>query len=225
MSPISWYNARLKSHPLITNMFTSATIAGCGDVCAQTVFRRYLYNESDVPRKPATETHPLVFDLERTGMLDLRRSLIFMSFSFLLGTPLWSTMYGQLDKRIPGRSLTVAFKKGMGTWGFGFLTSPIFISYITSVETIVFEQKTVAEAMTKVGDKLVAKISSDLPLLQGYGLMYWSIHWIPLFYLLPPHVRLLYSSFCQVGWSTISSWIVHRKHAVHPSAVDVAGTK
>ena len=215
MGPLSWYNARLKSHPLITNMCTSATIAGCGDVCAQTLFRRVLYEPNDVPRKPATETHPLVFDLERTGMLDLRRSLVFMSFSFLLGTPMWSTMYGQLDKRIPGRSLTVAFKKGMGTWAFGFLTSPIFITYISTVETCVFEHKSLTEAANKVSQKLAAKVSADLPLLQGYGLMYWSIHWIPLFYLLPAHVRLVYSSFCQVGWSTISSWIIHRRHQSH----------
>eukprot|EP00758_Cryptobia_borreli_P019493 Tbor_TRINITY_DN8560_c0_g1::TRINITY_DN8560_c0_g1_i1::g.18090::m.18090/K13348/MPV17; protein Mpv17 len=210
----AWYNLKLKTHALITNMCTSATIAGCGDLSAQTILRNYTIGDpAACPRitTQAERDHPLVFERETTGKVDLRRTMIIMMFSFLVGTPMWSFMYGRLDKVFPKRSIAVALKKGVCTWGFGFITSTLLIVYIKAMTSLILENQTTTKAIQIIKAEVGAKMMSDMPLLQGYGLMYWSLHWIPLFYLLPHHIRLVYASLCQVGWSTIASWIVNEK--------------
>lgn len=218
-----WFDGRLKSHPYTTNMISSCTIAGFGDTCAQTVFRRFTHTPDTVPRKKdmdeRAQSSRWVFEYERTGAHDLRRTVLFMSYFLTVGAPLWLTLYRGIEHAIPKKSLTTAFQKGVLTWLAGFITSPVMITYLKTMDTVVVQGKSPSEAGAVIKKELKKKMIDDLPLLQGYGLAYWSIHWIPLFYLLPAHVRLLYSSFVQIGWSTISSMVLHRNvHKKHTAA-------
>lgn len=209
------FDARLKSHPYTTNMMSSCVVAGFGDTCAQTIFRHITHTPDTMPRKQDMDANSQqsrwVLEHKATGAHDLRRTVVFMSYFLTIGAPLWLSLYRGIEHAIPKKSLVTAFQKGVLTWLAGFITSPVMITYMKMMDTVVVQGKSKEEAIAVIKKELKKKMVDDLPLLQGYGLCYWSIHWIPLFYLLPAHVRLLYSSVVQIGWSTISSMILHRE--------------
>lgn len=54
------------------------------------------------------------------------------------------------------------------------------------------------------------RVRYDFPDVLRYGLVFWGANWLPMFYYLPPHFRLLYSASLQVVWSGIMSYMLHR---------------
>lgn len=50
----------------------------------------------------------------------------------------------------------------------------------------------------------------DFPDLLRYGIVFWGANWLPMFYYIPPHFRLLYSAVLQTVWSGIMSYVMHR---------------
>lgn len=54
------------------------------------------------------------------------------------------------------------------------------------------------------------KLFYDFPDLLRYGIVFWGANWLPMFYYIPPHFRLLYSAVLQTVWSGIMSYVMHR---------------
>ena len=44
-----------------------------------------------------------------------------------------------------------------------------------------------------------------------YSIAFWSIQWIPMFYVIPLHFRLVYASSLQIVWSGVASYVLHRE--------------
>lgn len=57
---------------------------------------------------------------------------------------------------------------------------------------------------------VIRKMSHDFPDIVAYGLLFWGCNWLPMFYYIPSHFRLVYSSVIQVVWSGIMSHLLHR---------------
>lgn len=224
------YERCLIHRPYVTNALTSSTIAIFGDCMAQTKFK----DVSGVPRHTVDDI-PTVsrwFFIRlpprthrgevRETIVDLRRSMIFASFTVCFGTPFWLRVYKFLDRLVPRATPWTAIKKGMVSWTIANSTTPLFIAYVTTMDRWFIRRLPPWGSAASGGDAesaggtlqaVYAKIRNDLPLMMSYSICFWSIQWIPLFYLLPSHVRLVYVSFLQIVWSGITSYLLHRSDA------------
>jgi hypothetical protein len=233
----SRYQWSLMHRPYFTNAMTSSSIAMFGDTMAQTVFRDWS-GQPRVTRAYLEEKHiPTDSNLQffsspdsTATVLDLRRSFIFASFTVVFGTPLWLRLYKSLDKFIPAVTITSSIQKGMMSWIFANSTMPFFIAYLTVLDQFVIHKKrpwvnapdvceieeTSKQASGGVVGVVLAKVAKDMPVMMSYSICFWSIQWIPMFYLMPPHFRLVYGSMLQIVWSGITSYLLHRGDA--PSA-------
>lgn len=54
------------------------------------------------------------------------------------------------------------------------------------------------------------RIRHDFPDVLRCGIVFWGINWLPMFYYIPPHFRLLYSAMLQTVWSGVMSYMMHR---------------
>lgn len=54
------------------------------------------------------------------------------------------------------------------------------------------------------------RLRHDFPDVLRCGLVFWGINWLPMFYYIPPHFRLLYSAMLQTVWSGVMSYMMHR---------------
>lgn len=214
----SRYQQSLLQRPYLTNAATGSTIAIFGDVMAQTKFKDWS-GEARQTRSGLSSSSALVITSSSTNggtprdpaVIDLRRSLIFASFTMCFGTPFWLRVYKVLDRMVPHVTPVTAIKKGMISWVVANSTTPLFIAYVTTMDRLFIKKHHGASN----GDGVVAvwaKIRRDLPVMMSYSICFWSIQWIPMFYLLPPHFRLVYVSFLQIVWSGITSYLLHRSH-------------
>lgn len=229
------YQWRLVHRPYATNALTASTIAFFGDIMAQTIFRdisgqprvsRCYLEEHHIP----TNSRLQLFSGGATdSVLDLRRSFIFASFTVVFGTPFWLRIYKSMDKAIPLVTPLTAIQKGMMSWVAANTTTPFFIAYLTVLDRWVIHKKppqwrrggdvsdgsapgpdgAPTQLLTVVRDKVVR----DMPVMMSYSICFWSVQWIPMFYLLPPHFRLVYGSMLQIAWSGITSYLLHRSDA------------
>ncbi|CUG90492.1 peroxisomal protein, putative [Bodo saltans] len=171
-------------------------------------------------------------------VLDLRRSFIFASFTVVIGTPLWLRLYKSLDKFIPAVTIASSIQKGMMSWIFANSTMPFFIAYLTVLDQFIVHRKRPSwmtltpppaaissestaglshnmnhQSSAGVVGVVLAKVIKDMPVMMSYSICFWSIQWIPMFYLMPPHFRLVYGSMLQIVWSGITSYLLHRGDA------------
>lgn len=58
------------------------------------------------------------------------------------------------------------------------------------------------------------KLINDFPDILRYGIVFWGVNWLPMFYYIPSHFRLAYSAGVQVVWSGIMSHLLHRNGIV-----------
>lgn len=189
-SMFSWYSYQLKARPLLANCFSSCLIAGVGDQLAQ--HGRNWYNEKK--------------GLAKRQEVSWRRTAVLSSFSLMIGTPFMLQVFRAAERLLRPGGIFAACKKGFFVWWLGFGTSPFFISYLTALE-ICWIDGTPDSSLIKRAIR--RKLGHDLPIIAKYSMAYWSIHWIPQFYYLPLHYRMLYGSFAQVIWSAVSSYILH----------------
>ncbi|CAM40557.1 conserved hypothetical protein [Leishmania braziliensis MHOM/BR/75/M2904] len=224
-----------------------------------------------------------------TMLLDLRRSMIFCSFTFLFGVPYFLWVYRHLDRLINPASITKrsAIGKGFLSYIAAQLINPIYLSYVTIMEHFFIyrdgrdgrrrvmaipmnttskvqehvvvagdDDASAADAQKSTGrfrflfnpfrnttSELDAttiqkmgyyyrivdnhefnlheylacvsmdvrrKLIYDFPDIMKYALVFWSLNWLPMFYYIPGHFRLAYSSGLQVVWSGIMSHVLHR---------------
>ncbi|KAG5469288.1 hypothetical protein LSCM1_02503 [Leishmania martiniquensis] len=241
------------------------------------------------PKSAAVATSSSVAGESTAILLDLRRSMIFCSFTFLFGVPYFLWVYRHLDRLIDPASITKrsAIGKGFLSYVAAQLTNPIYLTYVTAMDhffiyrdgrdgrrrvmaipmnavpraqehlvmagdddasmadgqrragrfSFVFsplrntarelDQTTVHkmgycyrivdnhdfnvhEYLTCVSLDVKRKLVYDFPDIMKYALVFWSLNWLPMFYYIPGHFRLAYSSGLQVIWSGIMSHILHR---------------
>lgn len=62
------------------------------------------------------------------------------------------------------------------------------------------------------------KLYNDFPDIVKYGFAFWSLNWLPMFYYIPGHMRIAYTSGVQVVWSGIMSYLLHRKEGYETEA-------
>lgn len=234
------YQWNLKHRPYRTNACTASTISMFGDILAQSVFKRLSHpppattdstNPSSHNSSSSSSSAPASNKLTSSSwwlvelpnkhrdVIDLRRSLIFGSFSALFGTPFWLLVYKFVDRGIPAVTIRTAIQKGMITWVMANSTNPIFIAYITTADHCMVRGKHISElwgSNGSAGSKIWNKIATDLPVIMSYSICFWSIQWIPMFYLLPPHFRIVYSSSLQIVWSALVSHLLHRNAETIP---------
>lgn len=218
------YQWNLKHRPYRTNACTASTISMFGDALAQSVFKRLSHpptdnNNQDNKSSTATSLSSssswwcVELPNKHHDVIDLRRSIIFGSFSALFGTPFWLLMYKFVDRGIPAVTIRTAIQKGMITWIMANSTNPIFIAYITTADHCFVKGGKFSDLWGSGGNhknKIWNKIATDLPVIMSYSICFWSIQWIPMFYLLPPHFRIVYSSSLQIVWSALVSHLLHR---------------
>eukprot|EP00796_Vickermania_ingenoplastis_P004162 gene4162-3003_t len=176
--------------------------------------------------------------------LDLRRSLIFCSFSCIFSVPYFLWVYRRLDKLYPPAAVTKrqAIYKGFISYIAANLTTPLYMAHVTTLDrfiiyrdgrdgrrripsshspgavpvaagrhqppaTFISEDKAfnLQELGKCVRHDLIKRLCNDFPDVLRYGIFFWGVNWLPMFYYIPPHFRLLYSACLQVAWSGIMS--------------------
>ncbi|KPA76833.1 hypothetical protein ABB37_07636 [Leptomonas pyrrhocoris] len=263
-------------------------------LCARNMWREYqassgrhtdLANGSRGATSTTAESQPVVRG-NTTVLLDLRRSMIFCSFTFIFGVPYFLWVYRHLDRLINPAFITKrnAIAKGFLSYVAAQVTNPIYLTYVTALDHFFIyrdgrdgrrrvmaipmtgtstqkdrvveagdedaktqrstgrirfsfspfrntskelDQTTVHkmgyyyrfvgntdfnfhEYYTCVSTDVERKLLYDFPDIMKYGLMFWSVNWLPMFYYIPCHFRLAYSSMVQVAWSGVMSHLLHR---------------
>ena len=219
---LGWVEGQLKVRPVAFNMASAGSITCLGDIIAQNFeLRGYT---APLPATPGTSGASGAAAVEagapppsssassalpsyRSAQYEWRRTILIGSF-IAATTPLWLMVYKVGDRLCQGnRSILRACGQGLFTWSAGTAFSPIFVTYMTVSSAVVIH---------KVRDAPLLVACVEERLRKNYfthaaaALCFWSVHWIPLFYLLPPHFRILYASTLQVFWNTIVSFIQHR---------------
>jgi len=179
-----------------------------------------LYQKWDLPALPVSERQ--WYHVGPEGKIDIRRAAIQWSFSTFVGTPFFVNVYHRLDKLMPTKSITNAIKKGFATWFVANLTAPFFFTYATTASNLVLYNKTLS--LQEHWSAAKNKVMNEMPRTAVLSLMFWSPNWIPLFYLMPQHLRILYASCINVVWQAIMSSIQHNK-AMATAAAEQASSK
>jgi hypothetical protein len=218
----------LRERPFLANSISGSIIAGLGDCLAQTYFKEWATRPPppvlviDTSRSMSREEvadqmaqRDKEFIQFRRQMFiaeyDVRRSLVFASFTVFFGTPFWLLVYKKIDARFPKQPTPlIAIKKGIITWVLANSTTPLFITYLTAMDALVIKKKS-QDALFEALQKVPAKIATNWPVMMKYSICFWSVQWLPLFYYLKPEFRLLYVSFLQIVWSCITSYVLHGK--------------
>lgn len=251
--PFARLSQALKSHPLRTNIILTTCIGFTGDVICQIIYepligiRRTEFYESQKfrsrfvrrVRSPALAGRGRNAE-EEMVYLDLRRSLIFCSFSCCFSVPYFLWVYKQLDRFYPQAEVTKkkAIYKGFLSYIAANLTTPLYMAHVTSLDRLLisregrdgrrrvwhadgsFSTKEVSDqtfnrkeyAMCVKKDWL-KRVRYDFPDVLRYGIFFWGVNWLPMFYYIPPHFRLLYSASLQVVWSGVMSFLLHRERS------------
>jgi hypothetical protein len=208
---LSKYTWLLKNKPYVTNATSSFIIANTGDVVSQTLYRRWMNVPIPVDVL-ASESPFVVRSHDDLWAVDFRRSVIFASFGVLFGTPFWLLAYRRIEAMIPRVTIATAIQKGMMTWVIANATTPLFISYLSAMDSILIHGKrSSSELLEHLGNELPKKLTRDIPTLMQYSIAFWSIQWIPMFYVIPLHFRLVYASSLQIVWSGVASYVLHRE--------------
>lgn len=251
-------------------------------------WREYQASSSQTEPSSATVAATTTTSDSTTVLLDLRRSMIFCSFTFLFGVPFFLWVYGRLDRLINPKTITKrnAIAKGFLSYVAAQFVNPIYLTYVTALDHFFIyrdgrdgRRRVMAIPMTggsKAKDRVVEagdedalsqrstgrirfnfsfspfrntskeldqttvhkmgyyyrfvdnsefnfheyytcvstdverKLINDFPDIMKYALMFWSVNWLPMFYYIPGHFRLAYSSMVQVAWSGIMSHLLHR---------------
>lgn len=198
-----WYNRMLKERPFWANMWSSMVISFCGDIAAQHVRRTPRDAQQSNFGSSALQLESPFSD----RLIDLRRSFLFSSFS-VIWTPFFLTVLPRLDKIVlPPMTPFKAVKKGFLLWCAQSGVAPFFITYVALAERYFISDRPSTESALSTAHQ---RIASDLVPLATYSLLLYGTQWIPLFYLTPPHLRLVYTSVTQLCGGTIASYILHR---------------
>jgi hypothetical protein len=232
---MDWYLGNLVKKPFLTNSITSGTIAIFGDGLCQAYQKRQ--DELESRRRDGVSGLSSSSSLNQTesgtmrrpgpfefGYVDVRRSFIMWSFAVFIGTPFWVLVYRNIDKWFPRKTKIEAVKKGLTTWSIASSTAPFFFTYATIMSNLLLHEE--RRATFTAWDHLAFaanKVRTELPKTVCMSLCFWCPHWIPLFYLLPPHFRVLYASCVNIGWQALLSFIQHRKPHQPSDSKDVAG--
>lgn len=252
-------------------------------LCARNWWRTY---QDTAGRATVRDANGAVVQDSTTILLDLRRSMIFSSFTFFFGVPYFLWVYRHLDRLIDPTFITKrnAIAKGFLSYIAAQVTNPIYLTYVTALDHFFIyrdgrdgrrrvmaipmvgatgprdrvveagdedaktqrstgrirfsfspfrntskelDQTTVHkmgyfyrfvdnadfnfhEYYTCVSTDVERKLIHDFPDIMKYGFMFWSLNWLPMFYYIPGHFRLAYSSMVQVAWSGIMSHLLHR---------------
>lgn len=262
-------------------------------LCARAHWRAYQASRADAATATTTESaggkaaaSSTTASGNTTVLLDLRRSMIFCSFTFLFGVPYFLWVYRHLDRLISPTNITKrsAIGKGFLSYLAAQLTNPIYLTYVTAMDhffiyrdgrdgrrrvmaipmnaapksqehlvvagdddagaercasrfSFIFrpfrntaselDQTTIHkmgyyyrivdnhdfnlhEYVMCVSMDVKRKLMYDFPDIMKYALSFWSLNWLPMFYYIPGHFRLAYSSGVQVVWSGIMSHMLHR---------------
>lgn len=179
--------------------------------------------------------------------LDLRRSMIFCSFSCIFSVPYFLCVYRCLDKLYSPVGITKmqAIGKGFLSYLAANLTTPLYMAHVTCLDRFFInrdgrdgrrrvastqpagsppESRTASHKTIVLADKSFnrdeylacvkadwkRRVYNDFPDVLRFGIVFWGVNWLPMFYYIPPHFRLLYSSCLQVVWSGIMSYMLHR---------------
>jgi hypothetical protein len=211
---LRFYGAALKSSPLLTNMVSSTIIFTFGDVGAQLVER--------------TEWSPLAIGATGSGTnapIDLSRTRQQVIWASCAYTPFFFHLYRFFNRTWPGPATarTTVYRVFLS-----FLTAPLVnAAYFTYgalfpvVERLVLgvqlpPSSSIPDQFTAALVKAKRKIESDL-------LMTWKASatlWIPVnffnFYVVPPHLSIIFTNSFSVLWSFYLSLVQFKKTPLLP---------
>ncbi|KEG09642.1 hypothetical protein DQ04_04891030 [Trypanosoma grayi] len=165
----------------------------------------------------------------QVALIDLRRSFIFSSFTILFNTYFFLAMYKWLDAVFPPSVVTrrTAIVKGFLSWVGANATTPLYLAYVAAMSHYFIHrtgrrQFDAAESggvgwvvdfpifFGEVKKQVKQQLREDWPDMMRYGIFFWGLNWLPMFYYIPPHFRYVYGSSLQVVWSAIMSHLMHR---------------
>jgi hypothetical protein len=195
-----WYMGRLKARPYFTNCASGCVIFSTSDLITQ------VYAPAD----------------GKEFKYNPNRTALTVFYAGLLATPFWVKVYQIMDRTWPVISIPNAVKKGLTTYVCGWGTNIAFFSIMTS-GILILDHKCYDIGVLK--ERVKAKLEQDLvPTMQRH-FMFWSPHWIFIFYFLPQEVRLMYAASLALVWNAFLCYVQHRKalaskepNAVHAEA-------
>eukprot|EP00759_Apiculatamorpha_spiralis_P057204 PhF_6_TR8496/c0_g1_i1/m.13292/K13348/MPV17; protein Mpv17 len=182
------FNKAYKAQPLIANLLSSCTIGFVGDLACQ----RYEYQ------------------LKRGGGLfsqyyDYRRSVIMGSIG-LVFVPFALKMYKFTDSLYPTKSIPNAFKQGFTNFVIIVACNPIVLAGV-HVSSSMWIHNVRYHTMGEMATSVYDRVSNIYGVHTLASLCYWCVHWVPMLYYTPHHLRILYGAMASVGWSVINSYV------------------
>jgi hypothetical protein len=205
------YSKLLQTRPHATNALTSATIVSMGDYIAQYTERERAKRQAldgaamDADTLQRQQSRPIAS--YRSDHYEPKRTAIFATF-VLFATPAWVQVYKLGDRLITGsRSLKHAYMQGFFNWCIGQSVNPLFIFYVTSASAYWVHG---LRDPGLIWETYVERMQRNFLTQAAVSLCFWGSQWPILFYYLPPHLRIFYTSWLQIGWNGVVSYIIHR---------------
>lgn len=187
------FQASLASHPIRTNAASATVIMATGDAAAQFIEQRYLTRRAAPPA-------PLQVDVRRTCVMTAWVATIF--------TPTYHYLYRAMEYGCgPARTVFNSTRKSIFVILCGGpLVNSVLLTVSTHAERLLFQQPATCE---EANELIVHKLTHDVPRLLQSSLCFWGPLNVVNFTLLPPHLRLLFSSAAAVVWNTYLSVVAH----------------
>lgn len=143
----------------------------------------------------------------RSHEYNWKRTAILVSI-VVAATPVWLRVYKFGDKLFAGhKSPLHACRQGLFTWAFAAAMNPFFVTYITASQGyFIHGLRDPKELFGCVKERLERNYLLHVTAALGF----WGVNWVPLFYLVPAHFRLLYAACLQIVWNGVVSYVQHR---------------
>jgi hypothetical protein len=208
---LGWVEGQLKTRPFVFNCASAGTITCLGDIIAQNGELNGITaplpgaNAAAAAAPSAAPTDALA--CYRSTTYEWRRTLLIGGF-VAATTPFWLGLYKVGDRLFQGKaSMLRACQQGFFTWCCGTCFTPVFVAYMTVSSAVVIHNVRDAAFLRRCVEERLRK---NYLTHAAVAFCFWSVQWIPIFYWMPPHLRLLYVSTLQVFWNSIVSYIQHR---------------
>ncbi|KAF2071206.1 hypothetical protein CYY_007474 [Polysphondylium violaceum] len=181
----------LDKYPLTTKSLSTGVLMGTGDILAQRIdfhFKQQSLNKDN------NNTND-----DNRFKIDYQRVLTMTSVGVLFSGPVLHYWYTSLDKIVVGSGKTVYIKKMLLDQG---VFAPIVISCFMGIMNTI-HGKSLADTEQK--------IKNDLFYAMKANWMLWPAAQLINFSLVPPNLRVLYTSVVSIFWNIFLSHLGHKE--------------
>jgi len=207
----SSYRNFLRSKPLLASCITAVVIMCMGDAGAQFIEWQFRNERMVALRRERVDANGFAGRMAQgsvaLAVTDVRRTALMAGYSATVFTPIYFGLYTLMERLCASdRSTLSVARHSIFVLAAGAPGDALLLVVVPYLEQLLLGQpQTFAEAESLAGHKL----REDVPRLLRATFCFWGSFNVLNFWLMPPHLHLLFSSAASVCWNMYLSYIAH----------------